>query len=442
MPSRLKWQITTGVVTAACVFGVPLVHPALVERQADAAAVAADRKAPQSGLKAGELGRGGEKPCTTEAASTMKAGDSLSASSVEALGRDVSSITPRIPDAGQGSPPERLLRPIGAQGHFGPVGPWGPLGRYGPLGADADAGDRWLKLVRGNPLLDWFTESFASSTGPQALGPNGPLGPKGPVSKTAYCSQLPGINSYAKQLQAGGIYAPLGPTGALGPYGLLGPLGPRGSLAKHFDPGDGNYRKDGRVLRKVPAAVPWSSSTRRLYPLVENYPAGKAPRTGLDTSFAATDTIKLHGTKRYRITSDEAQFVTVLLVPDGGFKTLRGMLAGPIPALSHPANFGSVDYEDVVVYGSRLPSAEKITDGYRLSVTDGEGREVGVSDTKRFANWTQIKVPRAAHLTVNVTLRSVWEKQQPTPARKYRLVVTGATDWTQATDITGDHLNR
>jgi hypothetical protein len=56
-----------------------------------------------------------DRPCTPVAVSTMQAGDWLSASSVALLNRNLSSVVPRIPDAGPGSTPERLLRPVGAQ---------------------------------------------------------------------------------------------------------------------------------------------------------------------------------------------------------------------------------------------------------------------------------------------------------------------------------------
>lgn len=378
------------------------------------------------------------RPCVTAADATMRAGDWTSASSVAALGRDLSSVVPRIGGTGPGSLPERLLRPVGPQGHFGPLGPWGPLGADGPLGRDSAAYERWLGLMRADPFLGPLARGLESSSGAGALGPAGPLGPRGPLGADAYCAALPGVTAAAEQLQAGGVFGALGPAGPLGPYGPLGPLGPRGPYGAHLDPGTGTYVKDGVTVREVTAAVPWSATARGRYPLVEAYPEGKAPRTGLDTSFTAAGSARPGAAERYRITSGRAQFVTVLVVPEGGFESLAGMLAGPLPALGHPANAGAVDYPDVLVWGSRLPPADRIADTYRLTVGDATGRVIARSRTRGFAGWVQVRAPAAARLTVGLTLETAWDGR--TGPRGYRLVVTGGSEWLSATDISGDHV--
>ncbi|GAA2447144.1 hypothetical protein [Streptomyces macrosporus] len=405
-----------------------------------------------------------ERPCTTVASSTMPDWTWTSATTVERqltmAGGDahdradplMGSIRPRIDPAAyaDGETGERLLRPIGPLGHLGPLGPWGPLGRYGPVG---EAGEHWeaqLDHMRQHPFLASLLDTWGVLAEP-VLGEDGPLGPAGPVDRQAYCEDLAAINEVSGQLQAGGVYGPLGPVGPLGVYGPLGPLGPRGPLGALLDPDDGRYFDNGELLTEVEGAAPWGGGEKRTYELVEMYPAGRARAAGvdLDTSFTAADVMAPGRSLDYPMTSSQEQFVTVTVVPDGGFADLTCMVnaygvnpCAVYPALSVYPNGAAVDTEDVLirdVFGFPAPwkTPREITDLYTLELLDGSGDVVARSRSTRYVDWIQIKVPAGAELTARVTMESAWD--DGAIGSRYRLVVTGSTDWIASAGSSGAH---
>ncbi|GAB2826049.1 hypothetical protein GCM10027073_64100 [Streptomyces chlorus] len=283
------------------------------------------------------------------------------------------------------------------------------------------------------------------------LDETGPLGPTGPVGQEAYCEDLPAINEISGQLQAGGVYGPLGPAGPLGVYGPLGPLGPRGPMGALLDPADGRYFDDGEPVTEVEGAAPWGGGQRRMYELVETYPTGRARAAGvaLDTSFMATDVATPGWPTEYAMTSAEDQFVTVTVVPDRGFADLSCMLdaygfnpCGVYPALTVFPNGAAVDTEDILIRNAfHLPAnwktPQEIADLYTVELLDGAGNVVAESRASRYVNWLQIKVPAGSELTARVALNSTWAEERT--AAKYRLVVTGSTDWIDSVGFSGAH---
>ncbi len=65
-------------------------------------------------------------------------GGFVSASTVEQLGPDLSSVQPEVNHTYTGDPlePADYLKPMGPLGATGPIGPWGPLGIVGPVGKE------------------------------------------------------------------------------------------------------------------------------------------------------------------------------------------------------------------------------------------------------------------------------------------------------------------
>ncbi|MGW4227783.1 hypothetical protein ACWEF9_00600 [Streptomyces sp. NPDC004980] len=400
------------------------------------------------------------RPCTTLGASTMPDLSWSSATTVERRltmdGQDraeplMSSIKPPIdPSAyADGAVGESLLRPIGPLGHLGPLGPWGPLGRYGPVGEAGESWDTQLALMRMSPFTASLMETWGILDEP-VLGDEGPLGAGGPLGMDAYCQDLAEINEISGQLQAGGVYGPLGPAGPLGVYGPLGPLGPQGPMGALLDPDDGRYFDNGRLVTEVEGAAPWGNGHRRRYELVETYPVGRAHAADvhLDTSFMAADAARPGQWIDYPMTSAQEQFVTVTVVPDGGFASLSCMMnvygvnpCGVYPALSVYPNGAAVTTEDILIrnafgfpVGWRTP--QEITDLYTVELLDASGTVVAESGTVDYVNWLQIKVPAGERLTARVTLDSTSDDEA---AATYNLVVTGSTDWISSVGFPGAH---
>lgn len=307
----------------------------------------------------------------------------VSASTVEALNGDLSSLSPPCRTADAFHSCEFYLSPSSALGDFGPIGAFGPLGTLGPLGSNVWNPSAWI-----SGLGDWSSWSNAID-GP--LSEAGPLGPDGPIGDHAYNDVLPSINDWAKQLQAGGVWTVLGPLGPLGALGPLGPLGPVGGHGFDTDEG-GRYVHDGRVQRTV--RPDWSDDA---FELVEMYDEDTAESlTTPDTSYMATGEIASDEVDVYPAKSLHAQFVTVLVVP------------------------------------------EKSLDDYDLVVKDTSGHVLASSTSHSYIDWVQLPAPRGGRMSIEVSLAASGQFLSKT----YRLYVIGSTGRFTKTDIAGDHQQR
>lgn len=308
----------------------------------------------------------------------------VSARSVEALNQSLVTVTPAVNTPLNAA---AYLDDSSALGYYGPIGSYGPLGTLGPIGDNTWNASYWMSAV--GDWSDW-SDDMSDHDGP--LSEAGPLGPTGPLSYNAYNFDLPAINDFGKQLQAGGVWTALGPVGPLGALGPLGPLGPIGAHDYETD-SDGRYVEDGVEVRTVD--VPYQGDVRT-YGLVENYDESYAKdKTDNDTSFMVEGYISYPYSESdtYTINSDEAQYVTVLLLP------------------------------------------EYTLDDFDMVIKDGEGNVIASSNSGDFVDWVQIPVAANSSLTIEVELYSTGHWY----TKDYRLFVTGSTQYINSTDITGDH---
>lgn len=265
-------------------------------------------------------------------------------------------------------------------GDAGPLGAYGPLGVVGPLGSNLWNPSRYMDLV-GN--WEGWAKQLTQKGGP--LSEKGPLGPDGPLGD-AYTSLLP------RPLAAGGPYTALGPIGPLGALGPLGPLGPMGAHGFKRD-GLGRYINTQGVVQRT-VDVKWGEGSRR-YELVERYPGDTAAQLDdNDTSFLAEGAIDARGeADRYRMTSAEAQYVTLVVVPEAQL------------------------------------------DDFDLEVLDGRGKRVAVSDSRGLVDFVQLRAAAGEKLEARVTRRAHAHLLRAT----YRLVVVGSTAGVPVAGSRGKH---
>lgn len=308
-----------------------------------------------------------------------------SASSVENLSDDLSSVSPSVDDP---TDAEDYLDENSCLGYLGPIGPYGPLGTLGPVGSNSWNTSYWISAV--GDWSDWADDMNDLDGG---LSESGPLGPDGPISSDAYWTDLPAINDFAKQLQGGGVWSVLGPVGPLGALGPLGPLGPVGAHGYSTDY-DGSYIDNSTEMRT--ADVAYNGGTRT-YELFENYTESYAKsKTDNDTSFMTEGYIAYPYSEvdSFTFTSNADQFVTIVLVPE---------------------------YQ---------------LDDFDITVKDENGTVIATSNTYNFIDYVQIAdVADGTELTVEVELYDTFH----TLTKDYRLIVTGSTGYINSTDITGDH---
>jgi hypothetical protein len=303
----------------------------------------------------------------------------VTASSVEALNGDLSSLTPPCVTADAFHDCEFYLSPSSALGDVGPLGAFGPLGTLGPLGSNVWNPSAWVSAAG-----DW-TEWSESIEGP--LSADGPLGPDGPLGDRAYFETLPSINDWAKQLQSGGVWTVLGPLGPLGPLGALGPLGPAGGHGFASDDG-GRYLHGERIVRTVRAS--WQTDP---FELVELYDETTAKSVAPDTSFIARGEIRGGAVDGYPAKSQRDQVVTIAVVP------------------------------------------EKQLDNFDLVVRDSTGAVLARSNSRRYIDWVQLRAPRGGRMTIEVSLAGSGHFLSKT----YRLYVVGSGTRLADTDISGAH---
>lgn len=308
----------------------------------------------------------------------------VSAKLIQDLNGSLQSVSPPVQTPSNAS---TYLSSSSALGYYGPIGPYGPLGVLGPVGNNTWNTSYWISAVG-----DWSEWSGDLNDLDGPLSEAGPLGPSGPLSDEAYYDDLPAINDFGKQLQAGGVWTVLGP---LGPLGALGPLGPLGPVGAHgyATASDGRYLNGGSEVRTV--TVDYEDSYRT-YELVEKYTESYAKsKTNNDTSFMVEGYIAwpYSETDTFTFTSAYEQYVTIVLTPQ---------------------------YQ---------------LDDFDLVITDQYNNVLATSNTGNLIDWVQIKVPANTKLKAKVNLYGSWHYY----SKNYRLIVTGSTPYFNSTDITGNH---
>ncbi|XTZ14796.1 hypothetical protein ACQSSU_25515 [Micromonospora echinospora] len=346
----------------------------------------------------------------------------VSATSVEALGGDLSTVGPAVRTTYPGDPLRAAdyLKPMGPLGHYGLIGPWGPLGVVGPIG---DAVWHPANWITGTVWDDW-AGMLGWYGGPMSGW--GPLGPDGPLSDQAYHQTLPGLGDFSKQVQAGGVWGALGPVGPLGALGPLGPLGPVGAHGFGRNSHGAYVTSGGAVQRNVD--VPYGSGTRR-YELYESYGDQYARDLGYDndTSFMVERASLAPGSAvEYPFTSRHTQWVTVNVVP----MWMRYDLA-TVSAYVTSAAGNQLNYPAGAARGTAL------VDDFDLRLTDDTGRVLAVSDSVELADTIQVQVAAGTRLKLTVThhQRGSYVGYHD----GYRVFVTGSTPHLVGTDITGAH---
>ena len=374
----------------------------------------------------------------------------VTASSVEALERDLSSVQPEVGDFAVGDPldPEDYLRPMSALGHYGPLGELGPLGVLGPVGDATFNPSTWIDLAGPWSAL---AAELAEVNGP--LSADGPLGANGPLDRERWRADLEALggigSSFVDQLEGGGLLVPLGPAGPLGALGPLGPLGPVGAHGYEADddgqwlPEDGEcvHSDERDVCRHV--VVPWNDEESRTYELFEHYEAEfAASMTDNDTSFMVTGELSEGASESFAFTSAQTQLVTVHVMGQWTLydpATSLGLLATAatigyrmptlVPNYIFPFNF----YD----HGSRFDDFD-----VTLEITTEEGTVSVTSDSIDMVDWISVVVPAGARLTAHVSLASRWRARWRVFGPEYRLFVVGSTPARADVPVTGDHRAR
>ena len=370
-------------------------------------------------------GCGGEDIASSGADATALKRFYISASSVEALDRSLDSIEPAVEQLFPNDPlrPEDYLKPMSCLGHYGPIGPWGPLGLLGPVGKSSWNPSVYVSGSSSVAWSDWAKE-LDDQGGP--LSADGPLGKRGPLG-SAYWEDLPSVNDFGKQLQAGGVWTVLGPVGPLGPLGPLGALGPVGGHGYSADDA-GNYLDEtGDVVRSV--EVPWDSDEKRTYELYEQYEDEQATAmTDNDTSFMVSASA-WSDAKEYAFSSGSTQFVTVAVVPESASMFLPQAM-GVLFAAS------TIGYDEPAI----APTARLTTDDFDLEILDDSGKVLATSTSKKFPDWIQLTASKGKVLRARVTMKSTWDGFGASPiSGRFRLLVTGSTKYLSKSDIRGDH---
>ena len=115
----------------------------------------------------------------------------------------------------------------------------------------------------------------------------------------------------------------------------------------------------------------------------------------------------------HRFTSAEAQFVTILVVPESA------VFFYP-QAMSVLYAAAAIGFDTPLV----APAWRSLTDDLDLEILDEQGDLVGASESLAYLDWVQARVP-AGRLEARVTLRSTWSVLSPM-AGDYRLIVVGS----------------
>jgi len=303
----------------------------------------------------------------------------VSASSVEALAGDLSSLEPACETADGFNTCASYLSSASALGQLGPVGAYGPLGLLGPLGDDSWSASAWMAAIG-----DWSDWAADNLDGP--LGEDGPLGPAGPLSDEAYWETLPAINDWSRQLQGGGLFTVLGPIGPLGALGPLGPLGPVGAHGYAVD-ANGSYLNGRKIVRSVKTSFGETFDLFEIY--TEKYARGRTH----DTSFGVRGDSDDGKVDSFRVKSAPRQLVTILVVPEAQL------------------------------------------DDFDLTLTTPRGDVLATSDSIAYIDWIQVQAPAGGTFDVRVNLAG----SAHFLAKRYRLYVVGSGARLAETELAGDH---
>lgn len=311
---------------------------------------------------------------------------SISASSIERLGASLSSVSPAVSSPSNAAD---YLSENSALGYNGPLGPYGPLSSLGPVGSNVWSSSYWISAF--GSWSQWSND-YSDLNGP--LSEDGPLGPYGPLSDLAYDVDLPAINDFSKQLQAGGVWTALGPVGPLGVLGPLGPLGPVGAHGYESNV-DGQYLNAGEEIRQI--SINYDGGLRS-YELYENYSEEYAASSeNNDTSFMLEGYVAWPyiETDTFEFISGSEQSVTIVL--------------SPVFSL----------------------------DDFDLVISDASGQVIAVSNTYNYIDFIQLNnIAAGTKLTAKVSLYSSYHSL----FKGYRLFVTGSGEYvSSAVPISGDH---
>lgn len=394
-------------------------------------------------------GAGGKADDTNAAAAI---GLAVTASSVEALEGEVSSVAPEVDEfvVGDVLPVDAYLGPMGLLGHYGFLGAYGPIGTLGPVGTNVWNPSAFIAL--GGPW-EKLAVDLAGVGGP--LSADGPLSERGPLNRERWRDALNAQEllapAFIDQLEPGGLLVPLGPIGPLGALGPLGPLGPVGAHgyvandAGEWIPGDDETRcvhsdeKD--VCRTV--EVPWSDSEKRSYGLFENYEESFAQTMDdNDTSFMVIGSIDDDELDSYAFTSADRQIVTVAVVGQWTLydpATAMGLLGQA--ALS---GYALPTFVPNFIFPFSVYNHGRSFDDFdlALSIEDGKQRIERVSETGGRIDWISVAVPAGAKLSVEVSLHSRWSAPWRVFGPEYRLIVVGSTPQLSGIRVSGDHQVR
>jgi hypothetical protein len=349
----------------------------------------------------------------------------VSASTIEALDGSLASVKPAVEELFPADPllPEDYLKPMSCLGYYGPIGPWGPLGLLGPLGRDGWTPAAYVSGKKSVAWSEWAKE-LDDVEGP--LSADGPLGSNGPLG-AAYWETLPSINDFGEQLQAGGVWAVLGPTGPLGPLGALGPLGPIGAHGLSTDDAGNYVADDGSVVRTID--VPWDAETTRRYELFEEYDAEHArAMSDNDASFMASAWLSSSKVHEYAFASRDTQFVTVVVVPESASMFLPQAMSVLFAA-------AAIRFDTPAI----APVPSMTTDDFDLEIL-ADGAPIAESTTDDMVDWVHVRVPKGKKLSARVTRKSTWDPFGVSPiSGRYRIYVTGSTKHISKTSIRGGH---
>lgn len=269
----------------------------------------------------------------------------VTASSIEQLGYNVESITPKVNLSNK-----LYLHQDGPLSKYGPIGAEGPLGRNGAI----------QNLKPFNPsTYPYFTDYFKSFYGP--LSEIGPLGFLGPYTeKSYYKGELFEQNNFAAHVRSLGLWGVLGTIGPFGPVGALGALGPVGVHGYDRDK-QGNYiDKDGNIVTEIEVA--FDNESKRKFDLYELYEAEySSDKKDLDPSFVTLGSLKDKYSDDYMIHNDENQIITILVVPN------------------------------------------YIYDHFNIELYSSNGKLIAKSDSHKYINFIQFLAPEDTDYTIKIT---------------------------------------
>lgn len=309
----------------------------------------------------------------------------VTASSIEKLNENVSSINPIVDDYSK-----PYLKKNSALGTKGPISAFGPLGLLGPIGTKTPIDPNyWVNIL--NVFLAPFSEYFSSFYGSNST--DSPLGHNGPYTeKNYYYGDLFLENNFAVHLRALGLWNILGTTGPLGPVGALGVLGPVGSHGFKSNSNGQYIDKQNNIVTETNILLDYNDNTRT-FPLYEYYDNAYALSTSdLDTSFVTKGKLKTKASvDEYPINNTQDQILSILVVP--------------INVLDH----------------------------FNIELDDSNGNVIANSNSKDYINFIILTAQKNTSYTIKVST-------EENSYYGYFLYVTGSTKYLNKYNISGDYI--